>query len=685
MSGDIAMNIHDPVTSLKGIGEKKAGILEKMNIKTLQDMLLFFPRDYEDRRKMTEIANLRHDVFAIVKAKVMSIASDGRRRGRKQLLKIIVSDGTGNLEVVFFNAGYLKNSFRKGDELVFCGKARLGSGKAQMIHPEFSRKEDYETGILPVYPLKKGISQREMRGWQKTIRPLCIEAGDILDEKIIADNRLCSEGYALENIHFPKEKQKLLEARYRLIFDELLILQTGLFASRGAMSSEENGIAFSQEADVEEYIEKMPYSLTSAQQRCVDEIIKDLESGKVMNRLVQGDVGSGKTAVAEIAMYKAVKSGYQAALMAPTEILARQHFEGFCRSFEPHGIKVGYLSGSMKTADKRKALEELKTGETDILVGTHAIIQPEVTFKSLGLVITDEQHRFGVGQRIMLKEKGNYPNVLVMTATPIPRTLAVIMYGELDVSIIDELPPGRREIKTVSLSGSERKRAYDFVERQLKEGRQAYVVTPLIEDSEVLDVRSAEETAQELRSRFAGYSVALLHGAMKQSEKDSIMESFFSGETDILVATVVIEVGINVPNASVIVIENAERFGLAQLHQLRGRVGRGAYQSYCIMITDSASEVAVKRAEIMTASTDGFYIAEEDLKLRGPGEIFGTRQHGLPDMNISDLAKHMQILNHAKDVAKVILKDDPSLMKEKNRELRNRISKLFGEDLTLSL
>jgi ATP-dependent DNA helicase RecG len=389
--------------------------------------------------------------------------------------------------------------------------------------------------------------------------------------------------------------------------------------------------------------------------------------------------------VAEIAMYKAVKCGYQAVLMAPTEILAKQHYEGLKRNFARHDIEVGFLSGNMKVAEKRESLKRLKEGQIQILIGTHAIIQPQVEFNKLGLVITDEQHRFGVGQRIKLKEKGLNPNILVMTATPIPRTLAVIIYGDLDVSIIDELPPGRQKIQTRSINGQKRMQCYDFVEQQLKEGRQAYVVTPLIEDSEVLDVRSAQSVAEELKGRFAGYSVELIHGAMKQVQKDEIMERFYNGEIDVLVATVVIEVGINVPNSTVIVVENAERFGLAQLHQLRGRVGRGSHKSYCFLIYEGGSDIAVKRGEIMEASSDGFFIAEEDLKLRGPGEIFGMRQHGMPDLNIADLAKHIKVMEHAKVEARKVIEKDPYLIDEKNQVLRRRVIKLFGQDFSFIL
>ena len=679
------MELKDSVTLLKGIGPKKAEALEKLNIRTLEDLMFFLPRDYEDRRHRASIAELKEEETAAVEAEVKLVVSDRYRRGRKQMLRLLVSDDTGSMEVVFFNAAYLAKTFKKGDRYVFFGKAAKNFGRLQMIHPDFDRAGDAGSGILPVYPLTKGITQKEMRSWQQKIRPLYGAAEDLLGEEQREANRLCDLEYALENVHFPDERQKMLEGRYRLIFDELLVLQTGLFAARENIKNGRNGIAFSAEVCTERYTETLPYELTGAQKRCIREIEADLESEKAMNRLVQGDVGSGKTAVAEAAMYKAVKSGYQAVLMAPTEILARQHFEGIKESFAAHGIETGFLSGSMKAAEKKAVLEEIKSGKIDVVIGTHAVIQPEVEFRKLGLVITDEQHRFGVRQRVKLKEKGENPNVLVMTATPIPRTLSVVLYGDLDVSVIDELPPGRQKIETRSIGADKRDKCYDFVEEQLAAGRQAYVVTPLIDDSETMDARSARQVADELKERFGGYRVAVIYGSMKQQEKDEIMEAFYLGNVDVLVATVVIEVGINVPNATVIVVENAERFGLAQLHQLRGRVGRGKHRSYCFLIFEGGSDVAERRGEIMEESSDGFFIAEEDLKLRGPGEIFGTRQHGLPDLNIADLSRHLKVLSHAGNEAKRILKNDPALEKEENSALKRRITRLFGQELSLDL
>lgn len=681
------MELYDSVTSLKGVGAKKAGALEKLNIHTLEDLLFLFPRDYEDRRTYTPIANLQEGTSALIRGSVDLVVRDKYRYGGKQRLRVLVSDDTGSLEVVFFHAAYLKDKFQVGKDCVFYGRVSKNFGKMQMLQPELCDAENEAEfqGIFPVYPLSQGLSQKDMRKWQRQIRGLCSKALDAIPDHLIEENRLCSMEYALQNIHFPEEKQKLREAKYRLVFDELLILQTGLFAVRQNASQGKDGIRIAQEIDITPYLDSFSYELTGAQKRCISEIERDLESGKAMNRLVQGDVGSGKTAVAEAAMYKAVRGGYQAVMMAPTEILAHQHFDGLKKSFAAHGIRVGFLSGSLKAAEKRATLEELRNGEIDILVGTHAVIQPEVEFHDLGLVITDEQHRFGVNQRVRLKEKGQNPNILVMTATPIPRTLAVVLYGDLDVSVLDEMPPGRQVIRTRNIKGEKRDACYEFVEKQLQQGRQAYVVTPLIEDSETLDLKSAQHVYEELAERFAAYRVALIHGSMKQAEKDQVMQDFYEGKIDVLVATVVIEVGINVPNASVIVIENAERFGLAQLHQLRGRVGRGRWQSYCFLITQGESELAQKRGEIMQQSSDGFFIAEEDMKLRGPGDIFGTRQHGIPELNVADLARHLSILEHARGEAKKILEDDPLLQKEQNAELRRRITKLFGEDMSLNL
>lgn len=676
------MRLLDPVTTLKGVGPKKAEALSRLGIETLEDLILFFPRSYEDRSAVTAVRDLRPGERYLVKGRVFR--KDLYRYGRKQRLVLKVRDVTGGIEVVFFNASYLAKAVQEGEEYLFYGQVSENRAHLQMIHPSFE-KDDGRRGLVPVYPLTKGVSQNEIRRLQLLVRELYVEAEDILTDGLRQAGRLCPMDYALENIHFAAGRQQLQEARYRFIYDELLVLQTGLFAVRKNLRDRGSGIAFDRGADEEEFVRSLPYELTGAQRRAVSEIMADLESDKVMNRLVQGDVGSGKTAVAEVAMYKAVRSGYQAVMMVPTEILANQHFEDLTAAFARHGISVGLLTGSAGAAARRETLERLKSGDIQILIGTHALIQPDVEFLRLGLVITDEQHRFGVNQRTLLKDKGANPNILVMTATPIPRTLAVVLYGDLDVSVIDELPPGRQKIDTRCFGPKERAEVYDLVEDQLRDGGQAYVVTPLIEESEAIEARSAEEVAEELTERFPTYNVALIHGAMKQQEKDRIMAGFADGDIDVLVATVVIEVGINVPNASVMVIENAERFGLAQMHQLRGRVGRGSRKSTCMLIMGGASEIARRRGEIMERSGDGFFIAEEDLKLRGPGEIFGTRQHGLPDLNIADLARHVKVLDHARETALAIVSGDPELEKAEHAALRRRVVKLFGEDFMLDL
>ncbi|MDO4177070.1 MAG: ATP-dependent DNA helicase RecG [Bacillota bacterium] len=678
------MNLQDSISTLKGIGPKKAEAFARLGISTLEDLAFTFPRLYEDRRNVISISELKEDENAVFTGTVDIIKPVGYSRRSGKVLKMLISDDTGSVEVVFFNAYYLSKSIHIGDRLTFFGKPQMNRGRMQLVHPEFSRESEAQTGILPIYPLTKGISQREMRKLQQTIRTVYADAESILNPETEKRNNLCDIGYAIENVHFPEDGTKLREAKYRLVFDEFMVLQTGLQAAKADQGSMTEGARFNNPGAEQEYIDSLPYSLTSAQERCVKEIAKDLESAKRMNRLVQGDVGSGKTAVAEIAMYKAAKCGFQSVMMAPTEILAHQHFEGFRDGLGKHGIKVGFLTGSMKAAKKREVLSGLKDGSIQVLVGTHAVIQPDVEFKKLGLVITDEQHRFGVNQRILLKEKGENPNILVMTATPIPRTLAVVIYGDMDVSVIDEMPPGRLPVHTrCAVDEKARGKVYDFAERQISQVKQVYVVTPLIDESEAMDARSAQEVYDQLSERFE--RVALIHSAMKQSEKDEIMADFSDGKIDILVATVVIEVGINVPNATVMIIENAERFGLAQLHQLRGRVGRGSSQSYCFLIQGSDSELARKRGEIMEKSNDGFFIAEEDMKIRGPGEIFGTRQHGLPDMKLADMVRHIDVLNTARDEAKAILADDPGLLKPENSKLKNRVKKLFGDDFSLNL
>ena len=681
------MNLQDKVGILKGVGKKRLLLLEKLHIDTIEDLLLFFPRRYEDRRTVTPImaAPVGRDV--LISGSVVSRQLSGSPYSRKRLLKVQIEDDTGSAELLFFNGKYLEAYFKPGERMTFFGRMSLNNGRRQMAHPEFHKLGDPKDvrGLLPVYPLTEGLTQTNLRSWEMQARDVICQITEWLPQELTETYHLCSPAYAVENIHFPKEERPVLESRYRMIFEELLILQTGLFYIRKDAAELQKGVRLDKAADVRPFLSGFPFQLTKGQARCWKEIEADLESDKAMNRLIQGDVGSGKTAVAQLAIYKTVKSGFQAAMMAPTELLAKQHYANLKRSFEPFGIRTALLSSSIKAAERRQLLQTLASGGIDVLIGTHAVLQPDVQFKDPGLFITDEQHRFGVNQREMLHAKGENPNVLVMTATPIPRTLAVILYGDLDISVIDTLPAGRRPIRTFLRYPDARTRIYDFVETQIQQGRQAYVVAPLIEESENIDCRSAQEIYEELCARYPALRIGLVHGAMKQQEKDAVMEAFQRNEVDVLVSTVVIEVGIDVSNATVMVIENCERFGLAQLHQLRGRVGRGSEQSYCILISGSDSKIAQRRNEILCRTEDGFVIAEEDLKLRGPGEIFGTRQHGLPELKISDLVKNAEILEQVRSAAKEIIEKDPALEAPQHRILKQKIQKMFGERIQLRL
>lgn len=680
------MKITDNVATLKGVGPKKAEALSRAGIDTIEDLLYFFPRKYQDRRSETKMCDVKFNEESLIVGTVMTKNYDGNPYKKSKLLKLLITDETAVIEVVFFNGKYIADYFKEGSEYSFYGRITENPNRKQMVHPEFHKKGDSGDlrGILPVYGVIEGISQNEIRKLQLQAKEMIAELAEWLPEKTAEENRLCSSAFAIENMHFPKNGQAVLQGKFRLIFEELLIMQSGLMFMRNSKNTPGRGIRLEQDFG-QEFIKNLPFALTKGQERTWEQIRADLLSSKAMNRLVQGDVGSGKTAIAEIAMYSCVRNGYQAVMMAPTELLAKQHFENLTNDFARYDIKVGLLCSSMKAAAKRETIEELAKGEIKILVGTHALIQPNVIFDNLGLVITDEQHRFGVNQRSLLTEKGQNVNSLVMTATPIPRTLAVILYGDLDISAIDTMPVGRKPIKTIAGNSLNRGKIYDFVASEVKKHRQAYIVAPLIEESENVDAASAQELFLEMQSRFRGSKVALIHGSMKQEEKDNTMAGFAAGNIDVLVSTVVIEVGINVANATVMVIENCERFGLAQLHQLRGRVGRGQEQSYCFLICGSETELAMKRSETLCKYSSGFDIAEEDLKLRGPGEMFGTRQHGLPELQMSDLVRHADILEKARDEARRILAEDPNLADNENQILRNKIEKMFGKDIKLQL
>ena len=686
------MDLKTEVSELKGIGPKKAKALRDAGIVTIGDLMEFFPRRYEDRRHVTPIRDARTGEDCLVEAKVIVKRSPRGYYRKNAPLTLLISDGTGTLEVVFFNGRFLSGLFDDKTVYAFYGRISENHAARQMIHPQFAKKGSPEDvrGIVPIYPQIPGISQREIRRLQSELLPMYSELKEWIPEKVARDQRLASPEYAMRNTHFPEDGRKMLEGKFRLVFGELFTMETGLMYLRSGDRTDTGGVSFSCAAG-DSFAQGLPFDLTDGQRKAWEEIKADLESGKRMNRLLQGDVGSGKTVLAEMAMISAASAGLQSVMMAPTELLASQHAETFARDLsgclrqDGRPVRVELLKSSLTAGEKREIVAGLASGDIDMLISTHAVLEEKVRFKDLGLVITDEQHRFGVRQRRILSEKGERVNILVMTATPIPRTLAVILYGDLDVSQIRELPSGRKPIKTTLARGEERDRVYDLVESQLRKGRQAYVVAPLIEDSDKIDASSAEKVFKEVSARFPERRVELAHGAMRPQDKDAAMKRFASGETDILVSTVVIEVGINVPNASVMVIENAERFGLAQLHQLRGRVGRGTDESFCFLILDQESDVALKRAEIMCRTTDGFEIAEEDLALRGPGELFGTRQHGLPQLMISDLSRHRDILEKAAASAKEILREDPSLTAPGNAALKERVREMFGDDISLDL
>jgi len=677
------ISLRSPITDVKGIGPKKAEAFSRLDLNTLEDILRFYPREYEDLRKAKKIAELKNDEKALVEGVVMMNVM-GRGYGRKRTLHLSVADKTGRMEVLFFMAGFMGRTFKVGESYRFFGKVKVENGKATMFHPVFHKADEGETGIQPVYHLSAGLTRKDMKKVARAAIDHIDEYDESLPASVLEKANICPIDYAFTNIHFPEDENAYLAARYRLVFEEFFDLKVALKLSAKRFGSGRRGHSFI-EGSSDEFVSSLSYELTGAQKRVLKEIEKDMDSDIAMNRLVQGDVGSGKTVVAEAAIFKAAKAGYQAAFMAPTEILATQHYENFIKAFEPFGLNIAFLSGSNTAKERNAVLSDLKAGNIDIIVGTHAIISGPVEFKNLGLVITDEQHRFGVNQRKLLSDKGENPDVLVMTATPIPRTLAVVLYSDLDISVIDELPAGRKEIITEQFNEMNRKEAYRLLIREVRAGRQAYIVAPFIEDSESIDGRSAESLYAEFTKDHPDISAALLHGGMKQKEKDEIMQAFKEGIYSVLISTVVIEVGIDVANATVMLIENSERFGLAQLHQLRGRVGRGSEQSYCFLILGDDSEIAKERADIMCESSDGFYISEKDLEIRGPGELFGYRQHGLPQLQLADPVRHVKVLDEAARLADELLSDDPDLSKEENKKFGESLRNSFGSDMLLVL
>lgn len=687
MNADIKDILKKPISCVKGVGESRARLFKRLNIFNIGDMLNFFPREYEDRSKVEKIINLRDGDCCTFEGIIVSKVTESRPRKGLSIYKVMIKDETGTIIATWFNQPYMKNAFDVGESYFFYGKVSKKYRTAEVQNPVYEKSEDKgkknTCRIIPVYPATANLTQNVIRSVISNVLQLSGEGLEEILPKTIRNKYHLSEiNYSIQNIHFPKSDEDFNNARYRLVFEELLLLQLGLLNIRTTNKTEVQGIQFKKVPEVSNFIESLPFSLTNAQKKVFGEIEADMESSVVMNRLVQGDVGSGKTIVAVLALFKAVMSGYQGALMVPTEILAEQHYRSISTLFEKFGITVDLLTGSQSKKEKTEILDKISKGGIDILIGTHALIEENVLFDKLGLVITDEQHRFGVRQRSKLSQKGYNPDTIVMTATPIPRTLALILYGDLDISIIDELPPGRKAIETYVVDNSMRERINNFIRKKVNEGRQVFIVCPLVEESEAFDAKSASELAEKIaRHDFKDLSVGLIHGKMKSKEKEQIMGDFLRGDINILVSTTVIEVGVNIPNATVMVIENAERFGLAQLHQLRGRVGRGDEQSYCILFNDTKTQITLERMKVMSQTGDGFLISEKDLQLRGPGEFFGTRQHGIPDLKIANLYRDIEILKTAQTAAQEILDGDRELTKEENRYLKEVLIERFRNKL----
>ena len=673
---------------VKGVGPNRAELLNKLGIYTLEDLITYYPRTYEDRSKPVKIAEVQDGEEVLIEGIAAARVSEIRTRNRKMTIyKLIVKDETGSCTITWFNQSYLRNMFKQGETYKFFGKVKKIGNKVEMNSPVYDVGVNMKnTGkIIPIYPLTYNLSQNNIRKIiENGLELVKNKLEETLPDYLIKEYKLMDINSATNSIHFPKDFTEFNIARRRLVFEELLSMQLALLSLKSQYKKEIDGIAFNKEVHMSDVINKLPFKLTKAQLRVLEEIDADLEKVKPMNRLLQGDVGSGKTAVSIIASYKVVKSGYQVAIMAPTAILAKQHLESFKQMLERFDIRCELLISSITKKKKEEILERLKNGDIDILIGTHAILEDNVEFKNLGLVVTDEQHRFGVKQRTKIIEKGQNPDVLVMTATPIPRTLALILYGDLDISIIDELPPNRKKVDTFAVKKNMEERVNNFVKKQINEGRQAYIVCPLVEENEEMDLKSVEELTKKYKEEtFSEYKVEYLHGKMKAKEKDTIMEKFKNGEIDILISTTVIEVGVNVPNASIMVVENAERFGLAQLHQLRGRVGRGEYQSYCILKYEGNGKVVQERMKIMTSTNDGFIISEKDLELRGSGEFFGTKQHGLPEFKIANLFEDIEMLKMIQSLAIRIIEKDEKLEKPENKLLNKMVEKKFKDRIEI--
>ncbi len=665
------------IQTIKGVGVSRARLFAKLGVTDVGALLRFYPRAYEDWSSVCTLADAGTDTVVYIRAQVTSPVTEHRIRKGMTLYKCKAADENGAvLQLTFFNNRYVGTLLRTGGDYVFRGKVTTEYGKPTMTSPDF-RPYDPEGGLVPVYPQTEGLTSRIIANTVRNALDLVHEGiPDTLPERLTVTYRLPSLVEALRGVHFPENSERLTAARRRLIFEELLVLQIGLLRLKSRPKQQGDAPVIADRS--EEFFRLLPFEPTGAQRRAVGECMADMSAGGApMQRLLQGDVGSGKTAVAAALCFCCARSGSQAALMAPTELLAEQHYNTLCKLLEGCGVNVALLTGSTTAAVRRELYEQLCTGEIDVIVGTHALISCGVEYKDLALVVTDEQHRFGVGQRAALSAKGRTPHVLAMSATPIPRTLALMVFGDMDISVLDEMPAGRMPVETYRIDSGKRSRAYNFIRKHIHAGEQAFIVCPLVSEGES-DLASAEQFAAKLSAgEFSDCRVGLLHGKMKSCDKEYVMKRFVQGETDILVSTTVIEVGVDVPNATIMLVENAERFGLAQLHQLRGRVGRGDKQAYCILVSDAKGQNAVSRLETMVRTTDGFEISGEDLKLRGPGDFFGSRQHGLPVLHIADLVEDTRALSVAQQEARNIIAEDPELEAERNSGIAWQVGRMM--------
>ncbi|MCM1286498.1 MAG: ATP-dependent DNA helicase RecG [Acetobacter sp.] len=673
------LSLESNIKFIKGVGEKRAKLFNKLGIFDVDALIHFYPRKYEDWTKTKSVKDISSGEIVSIRATMITPVKEHMVRRGMTLYKCRFTDGENIINVTIFNNKYLANSMRVFEDYVLFGKIEKNLTTASMSSPKI---EKLSTGVRihPIYSATGQLSSAAIAKIIKTALENLPETEETLSEDILKKYNLVSLDKAIRAIHFPADENEALNARKRLIFEELLTLQLGLFKLK---SNKKKETSLSLKKDyTKEFLDLLPFTLTNAQNRTIKECIDDMMKKHPMNRLLQGDVGSGKTAVAAGIIYTVIKNGYQTALMAPTEILASQHYDGLSKLLNSVGIRVELLTGSTKLKEKREIKSRLINGKIDLLIGTHAIIQNDVEFENLALVITDEQHRFGVKQRAALADKGKELHTLVMSATPIPRTLGLIIYGDLDISILDELPPGRQEIRTDVVDSRYHQRIYKFMKEAVARNEQCYVICPMVEENEedFINVKSAAQYAEELsEGAFKGYNIGLLHGKMKQKEKENVMNAFYSGNVQILVATTVVEVGVDVPSATTMVVENAERFGLSQLHQLRGRIGRGSKKSYCVLVSDSKSEISRNRLMIMKKYSDGFKIADEDLKARGPGDFFGERQHGLPQLKIADMLEDIDSLHMAQECAEKILAHDYNLDLPENKALCNQINKMFQQ------